>query len=82
MADKPDVPLIDAVCELEARYHDLISEKERLILKMAICLLDQIDKPAWEKHPRRVSFTFEEFEKVPGRWELVDGQLSDYSRLF
>ena len=78
MADKPDVPLIDAVCELEARYHDLISEKERLILKMAICLLDQIDKPAWEKHPRRVSFTFEEFENVPGRWELVDGQLSDY----
>jgi hypothetical protein len=78
MADRSDLPLIDAVCELSARYDNVVGEKERLILKMAICLLDQIDKPAWESHPRRVEFTFEEYEKAPGRWELMDGQLSDY----
>jgi hypothetical protein len=78
MAGNSDIPLIDALCELETRYRDVVGEKERLILKMAICLLDQIDKPVWEKHPRRVSFTFEEYEKIPGRWEMVDGQLADY----
>lgn len=44
---------------------------------MAICLLDQIDKPAWEDHPRRVNFTIEEYENVPGRWDLLHGQSGD-----
>ncbi|MDQ2898568.1 MAG: hypothetical protein M3Y07_02065 [Acidobacteriota bacterium] len=66
--------LLDEVSAL-AEKHKNAPEKERLILKMAISLLNQIENP---DGPYRVSFTFEEYERVPGRWEMVDGQLVDY----
>ena len=65
--------LLDELCQLADRYKEA-SEEERLILKMAICLLDQLEDPDGTR-PRRVTFTAEELQRVPGRWELSKGQL-------
>ena len=65
--------LLDELCQLADR-HANASEEERLILKMAICLLDQLEDP-YGTRPRKVMFTAEELWRVPGRWELMDGQL-------
>ena len=65
--------LLDELCQLADR-HQKASEEERAILKMAICLLDQLDDPQGTR-PRRVTFTAEELWRVPGRWELSEGQL-------
>ncbi|MDX2180727.1 MAG: hypothetical protein SFV18_14110 [Bryobacteraceae bacterium] len=69
-------PVLKELLELRDR-HPNARDQEKLILKMAICLMDNIDDP-WVERERLVSFTFEEYEKVPGRWELIHGQLSDY----
>jgi len=65
--------LLNDLCEVAGRNKDA-SEEERLILKLAISLLDQLDDPEGSR-PRKVKFTFDEYQRVPGRWELVDGQL-------
>ena len=64
--------LLDELCQIyERRKND--SEKERRILKMAICVLDNMQ----ERPPRHpcVSFTRDEMVDLPGRWELIEGQL-------
>ena len=68
--------LLDELCQLADR-HEEASEEERLILKMAICLLDQVADPHGTR-PRRVTFLGEELWRVPGRWELSEGQLVSY----
>jgi len=65
--------LLDEVCQLAERHKDA-SEEERMILKMAISLLDQVEDPDGTR-PRRVTFTADELWRVPGRWELSEGQL-------
>lgn len=50
---------------------------ERAVVKMAISLGEQIETPASQAGPRRVRFEVEEYEKVPGGWELLDGVLHD-----
>ena len=44
----------------------------RMILKMAICLLDNLEDP-YSDRPRKVMFTVDELYFVPGRWELWKG---------
>jgi len=68
--------LLDELCGLAERRKEA-SEEERLILKMAICLLDQVADPHTAR-PRRVTFSAEELRRVPGRWELSEGQLVSY----
>ena len=68
--------LLDELCQLADR-HEEAPEKERLILKMAISLLDQLGDP-YGTQPRRVLFSFDEYGRVPGRWELSKGQLVSY----
>ena len=68
--------LLDELCQLADR-HEEASEKERLVLKMAICLLDQLEDP-YGTRSRRVMFSFDEYRRVPGRWELSKGQLVSY----
>ena len=68
--------LLDELCQLADR-HQKASEEERMILKMAICLLDQVEDPQG-KRPRKVMFTSHELWRVPGRWELSKGQLASY----
>ena len=68
-----DMTLLDELCEL-ADWHREASEEERLILKMAICLLDQLEDSHGTR-PRRVTFSAEDLQRVPGRWELSEGQL-------
>ena len=65
--------LLNELCELADRHKEA-SEEERLVLKMAISLLDQLDDPN-SSRPRRVKFTYTEYQRVPRRWELVEGQL-------
>jgi len=65
--------LLDELCQLADRHRDA-SEEERLILKMAICLLDQLEDP-YGRRSRKVLFTADELQRVPGRWELSKGQL-------
>lgn len=68
--------LLDELCRLADR-HEEASEEERLILKMAISLLDQLADPHGTRS-RKVKFSLEEYQRVPGRWELADGQLVSY----
>ena len=65
--------LLDELCQLAERHPDA-SDEERVILKMAICLLDQLEDPN-ETRPRKVLFTSDELWRMPGRWELLKGQL-------
>ena len=43
--------LLDDLCQLADRHKDA-SEKERMILKMAICLLDNLEDP-YSDRPRK-----------------------------
>ena len=65
--------LLDELSQLAERRENA-SEEECIILKMAICLLDQLDDH-YVTRPRKVVFTAEELQRVPGRWELFKGQL-------
>ena len=71
-----EMTLLDELCQLADRHKEA-SEKERLVLKMAICLLDQLADPQGTR-PRRVTFAAEELRRIPGRWELSRGQLVSY----
>jgi hypothetical protein len=65
--------LLDAIYRVQDELPDLDS-KERLLLKMCANLLEDYYEV---KNPRN-RLTVEEYEKVPGRWELLDGMLGDY----
>ena len=66
--------LVDELISIIDRYGSA-SEKERRIIRMAISLLDQLDNSTGTKTPI-VEFSSEELHKLPGRWELVNGQLA------
>jgi hypothetical protein len=51
-----------------------VDDDERLLLKMFANLLES----HYEVKEPRNQLTFEEYEKVPGRWELLDGMLANY----
>ena len=65
--------LLDAIYRLQDDFPDLDS-RERLLLKMCANLLEDHYEV---KNPRN-RLTVEEYEKVPGRWELYDGMLRHY----
>ena len=63
--------LLDEINRLQQELSEL-NERERLLLKMFANLLESDYKV---KKPKN-SLTFEEYCKVPGRWELSHGMLS------
>jgi hypothetical protein len=65
--------LLDAIYRLQNDFPDLNS-RERLLLKMCANLFEDY----YEVKSPRNRLTFEEYDQVPGRWELLDGMLSDY----
>jgi hypothetical protein len=65
--------LLDAIYRVQEEFPDL-EDRERLLLKMCANLLEDY----YEVKDPRNRLTFEEYEKVPGRWELLDGMLGDY----
>jgi hypothetical protein len=65
--------LLDAIYRLQDDFPDLDS-RECLLLKMCANLFEDYYEV---KNPRN-RLTVEEYEKVPGRWELFDGMLRDY----
>jgi hypothetical protein len=65
--------LLDAIYRLQEDFPDL-DDRERLLLKMCANLFEDY----YEVKDPRNRLTFEEYEKVPGRWELLDGMLADY----
>jgi hypothetical protein len=65
--------LLEEVYRLQRDFPDL-DERARLLLKMSANLFETHYEV---KNPRN-QLTFEEYEKVPGRWELIDGMLGDY----
>ena len=65
--------LLEEAYRLQAELTDLNADERRL-LKMFANLLEshyEIKKP-------RNRLTFDEYDKMPGRWELLDGMLRDY----
>ena len=65
--------LLEEVYRLQAQFTGL-DDDERLLLKMFANLLEH-HYDVKEPHNQ---LDFEEYEKVPGRWELVDGMLQSY----
>jgi len=65
--------LLDAIYRLQEDFPDL-DDRERLLLKMCANLFEDY----YEVKDPRNRLTFEEYEKVPGRWGLLDGMLGDY----
>jgi len=65
--------LLDEIYRLQSELTDLDPAEERL-LKMRANLL----KSHYGVKEPRNSLTFEEYDKMPGRWELLDGTLGDY----
>ena len=65
--------LLDAIYRLQEDFPDL-DDRERLLLKMCANLFEDY----YEVKEPRNRLTFEEYEKVPGRWELLVGLLADY----
>ena len=65
--------LLAEVYRLQAEFTDL-DAKERRLLKMFAHLLES----HYDVKEPRNRLTFEEYEKIPGRWELFDGMLQDY----
>ena len=65
--------LLDELNRLQLELTDL-DERERLLLRMCANLLEtyyQVRKP-------QNQLTVEQYFKVPGRFEFVDGMLVDY----
>jgi hypothetical protein len=65
--------LLDEVYRLQSGLTGLDADEQRL-LKMFANLLES----HYEVKEPRNRLTFEEYEKIPGRWELWDGMLQDY----
>jgi hypothetical protein len=65
--------LLDEAYRLQSELTNLDTD-ERLLLKMFANLLEShyhVRKP-------KNAMTVDEYEKVPGRWELMDGMLQNY----
>ena len=65
--------LLKQIYRLQSELTDLDS-REQLLLKMFANLLEG----HYEVKTPRNQLAFDEYRKVPGRWELIDGMLSDY----
>jgi hypothetical protein len=65
--------LLDEVYRLQRDLTGLDSDEQRL-LKMFANLLES----HYDVREQRNRLTFEEYEKVPGRFELMHGMLRDY----
>ena len=65
--------LLEEIYRLQRDFPDL-DDRERLLLKMSANLFENYYEV---KNPLN-QLTFEEYEQVPGRWELIDGMLGDY----
>ena len=65
--------LLDEVYRLQGQLTDIDAEEQRLP-KMFANLLES----HYEVKEPRNRLTFEEYEKIPGRWELFDGMLQNY----
>lgn len=55
-----------------AEQHQIAPPRHQLILKLAMALIDGMERPGG---PARVHFTMEEFLQLPDRWELSNGGL-------
>jgi hypothetical protein len=65
--------LLDEAYRLQTELTGLDADERRL-LKMFANLLES----HYEVKEPRNRLSFEEYEKVPGRWELAGGMLQDY----
>ena len=65
--------LLDEVYRLQKDLTEIDNDERKLLKMFANLLESHYDVP----EPRN-QLTFEEYEKVPGRWELIDGMLQDY----
>jgi hypothetical protein len=65
--------LLDEIYRLQSEVAVLDAD-ERLLLKMFANLLES----HYDVKEPRNPLTFDEYETVPGRWELVDGMLQSY----
>jgi hypothetical protein len=65
--------LLEEIYRLQRDFPDL-DDRERLLLQMSANLLESY----YEVKTPRNQFTVEEYEKIPGHWELIHGMLSDY----
>ena len=65
--------LLDEVYRLQRDLTEIDHEEQRLLKMFANLLESHYEVP----EPRN-RLTFEEYEKIPGRWELMDGMLRDY----
>jgi hypothetical protein len=65
--------LLDEVYRLQRDLTEIDNDERRLLKMFANLLESYYDVP----EPRN-RMTFEEYDKVPGRWELMDGMLQDY----
>jgi hypothetical protein len=65
--------LLEEVYHLQSQLTDLDDDDLRL-LKMFANLLES----HYEVREPRNRLNFEEYDKVPGRWELMDGMLRSY----
>lgn len=65
--------LLDEVYRLQRDLTEIDDDERRLLKMFANLLESHYGMP----EPRN-RLTFEEYEKIPGRWELWDGMLQDY----
>jgi hypothetical protein len=65
--------LLDAIYRVQDDFPDLDSREHQLLKMCANPFEDYYEV----KNPRN-RLTLEEYEKVPGRWELFDGMLRNY----
>ena len=65
--------LLEEIYRLQTELTALDADEQRL-LKMCANLLES----HYEVREPRNRLTGEEYEKMPGRWELSDGMLQDY----
>jgi hypothetical protein len=65
--------LLDGVYRLQRDLTEIDNDERRLLKVFANLLESHYDVA----EPRN-RMTFEEYERVPGRWELMDGMLQDY----
>jgi hypothetical protein len=65
--------LLQEIYRLQEQFQDL-DPREELLLKMAANLFET----HYDVKEPRNRLTVEEYEHVPGRWELLDGMLGDY----
>ena len=65
--------LLDEVYRLQLVLTEIDNDEQRLLKMFANLLESHYDV----REPRN-RLTFEEYDKVPGRWELMDGMLRDY----